>query len=161
MGGGARPGAVRRGDGRRRFAAQVLGRRTSDAWLVGAGGAVLGAGLVLLALSPSPALVLVGVAVAGAGVSVIAPTLLSAVGARSAHGRQGADLAVVSALGYAGFVLGPPLVGVLSGATTLPTALALLALIALAVAVSGPLALRRGAPSRSPTAEAAGARLAD
>jgi hypothetical protein len=55
----------------------------------------------------------------------------------------------VTTLGYVGFCAGPPLVGLLSAATTLPTALALLAVLTAAVAVLGPLVLRRpAAPAR-------------
>ena len=46
----------------------------------------------------------------------------------------------------AGFALGPVLVGLLSDLSTLPTALALLAVPALVVAVAGPLLLSRDAP---------------
>ena len=83
-----------------------------------------------------------GLVLAGAGTSVLAPVLYSAVGARAAPGRQGADLARVSALGYVGFVAGPPLVGALSAAVSLPVALGSLSGIALALAVGGPLLLR-------------------
>lgn len=134
-----------------RFGAQLLARPGSDGIVVGLGGAGLAAGSLLFALAPSTGLALVGVTLAGAGVSVLAPTLFSAVGARSAPGRQGADLALVTALGYVGFVTGPPLVGLLSSLTTLPTALALLAVLAGAVAVVGPLTLR-SAPEREPAA---------
>ena len=125
-----------------RFAVQLLARPGTDALVVSAGAGGVTAGVLLLALAPTPALALVGATLAGAGVSVLAPTLLSAVGARSAPGRQGADLALVTALGYVGFVAGPPLVGVLSALTSLPTALALLAVLTTAVALVAPLALR-------------------
>ncbi len=125
-----------------RFGAQWLVRPGSDAVVVRVAGAVAAAGALLLGLAPTAALALAGAALTGAGVSVLAPTLLSAVGARSAPGRQGADLAVVTAGGYAGFVLGPPLVGVLSGASSLTTALSLLAVLAGGIAVAGPLLLR-------------------
>ncbi|MCW2622414.1 MAG: major facilitator superfamily transporter [Frankiales bacterium] len=115
---------------------------TRDRDLVAGGGALLAVGVVLLALAPAAWLSLVGTALAGLGVSVLAPTLFSAVGERSAPGRQGADLSAVAGLGYAGFLSGPVLVGLLSGATTLPTALALLGLPAAALAVVGGLLLR-------------------
>jgi hypothetical protein len=67
--------------------------------------------------------------------------LYSAVGEHAAPGRQGADLAAVSALGYAGFVAGPPLVGAISAATSLPVALGSLGGIGLALAITGPLLL--------------------
>jgi len=125
-----------------RFGLHLLARPSHDAVVVGLGATGLTAGVLVFALAPSPAVALAGVTLAGAGMSVLAPTLLSAVGARSEPGRQGADLALVTALGYVGFVTGPPLVGLLSSLTSLPTALALLAVLTAAVAVVGPLALR-------------------
>ncbi len=128
-----------------RLAAHALVRPGREGWVTGAGGALTAAGLLVLALAPGPLVGLAGAAVAGAGVSVLAPTLMSVVGARSDPGRQGADLALVTAFGYSGFVLGPVLVGVLSAATSLPEALALLALLPLGVAVAGPAAARERA----------------
>jgi len=84
----------------------------------------------------------------GLGISVLAPTLLSAVGERSAPGRQGADLALVTTFGYAGFVTGPVLVGLLSSALSLPSALALLAVLAGVMAAAGPWLLARPVPRR-------------
>ena len=128
-----------------RFGVQWLARPGTDALVVGGGAAALTGGLLLLALAPTAPVALVGAVVAGAGVSVLAPTMFSAVGARSAPGRAGADLALATTLGYVGFVAGPPLIGLLSAATTLPTALALLAVLTAVVAVLGPLVLRRPA----------------
>ena len=140
--GGLGPGLFAGAMAAGRFGVQLLARPGTDALVVGLGGAGLTGGVLLLALAPSAALALVGAVVAGAGVSVLAPTLFSAVGARSLPGRQGADLGLVTALGYVGFVSGPPLVGLLSAATSLPTALASLAVLTAAVAVIGPLVLR-------------------
>ena len=126
-----------------RFGAHAFARSAHDALVVMLGALGLGAGVLLLALAPSAPVALAALVLAGAGVSVLAPTLFSAVGARSAPGRQGADLALVSAIGYGGFVAGPPLIGLLSSLTALPTALALLTVLPLAIAVIGPLVLRR------------------
>ena len=57
-------------------------------------------------------------------------------------------------------MLGPPLVGVLSAATTLPTALACMAALAGVIAVAGPLVLPASAPRPAPPAAATRA-LAD
>ncbi|MCU1593519.1 MAG: major facilitator superfamily transporter, partial [Frankiales bacterium] len=99
-------------------------------------------GVLVVALAPTAAVALVGLVVAGAGTSVLAPVLYSAVGARAAAGRQGADLARVSALGYVGFCAGPPVVGAVSAATSLPVALGGLAVLSTAMAVCGRLAVR-------------------
>jgi MFS family permease len=129
-----------------RFASQVLGADPpsprTDRRVLAAGGTAVGAGALLLALAPTAGVGLVGLVLAGAGTSVLAPTLLSAAGERSAPGRQGADLARVTTLGYVGFVTGPPVVGLVSGATSLPVALGLLSLVGVALAVGGPLVLR-------------------
>ena len=131
-----------------RFGAHAFARSAHDALVVMLGALGLAVGVLLLALAPSAPVALAALVLAGAGVSVLAPTLFSAVGARSAAGRQGADLAFVSAVGYGGFVAGPPLIGLLSSLTTLPTALALLTLLPLAIAVIGPLVLRHSSDQR-------------
>jgi MFS family permease len=115
--------------------------RARDTVQLGAAGTVLAAGVLVVSVAPTAAVVLGGLLLAGLGTSVLAPVLYSAVGSRAAPGRQGADLATVSALGYVGFVAGPPLVGAVSAATTLPTALGSLAVIGFALAVLGPLLL--------------------
>jgi MFS family permease len=116
--------------------------RVREDVLVGAAATLLTAGVLVVALAPSAPVALVGLVLAGAGTSVLAPVLYSAVGSRAAPGRQGADLAKVTALGYVGFVAGPPLVGAVSAATSLPAALGGLALVGAALAVAGPLLLR-------------------
>ena len=145
--GGLGPGLFAAAMAAGRFGAQVLARPGTDVLVVSGGAGVLTGGVLVLALAPNPGLALVGTVLAGAGISVLAPTLFSAVGARSAPGRQGADLALVTALGYVGFVAGPPMVGLLSALTTLPTALALLAVLTAGIAVVAPLAFR--APART------------
>lgn len=146
--GGLGPGLFAGAMAAGRWGVHLLARPSHDALVVGLGSCGLTVGILVLALAPSPALALAGATLAGAGVSVLAPTLFSAVGARSAPGRQGADLALVTALGYLGFVTGPPVVGLLSSVTSLPTALALLAVLSAAVAVVGPLTLRKGGGAR-------------
>lgn len=116
-------------------------RRYREDVVVGVAGALLAVGVLVVASAPTTLVALIGLVVAGAGTSVLAPVFYSAVGARAAAGRQGADLATVTALGYVGFVAGPPLVGLVSAAASLPVALGSLAVVAAAIAVGGPLLL--------------------
>ena len=128
-----------------RLAAHVLDERVGPARLLGYGGALTAVGVAALVGLPHTVSALAGLVVAGAGTSVLAPVLYTAVGLRAAPGGQGADLAVVSALGYGGFVAGPPLVGVVSEATSLPVALGALGVVGVLLAVAGPLVLQSGA----------------
>jgi MFS family permease len=119
----------------------AVASRVREPVLLGAAALTLAIGAFVVAAAGTPAVALVGLVVAGAGTSVLAPVLYSAVGAHAAPGRQGADLAAVAAVGYVGFVAGPPLVGAISAATSLPVALGCLGGIGLLLAATGPLVL--------------------
>jgi MFS family permease len=104
--------------------------------------ATLGFGTALLLNHQSAALI--GLLALGVGVGSVVPTVNSAAGniPRLNHGTA---IATVSAFGWLGFVVGPPLIGHLAAATSLPVALlilpALTALIAISTRTTG--ALRR------------------
>ena len=109
----------------------VLGH---EAGLVALGAIVAAAASVAAALAPVTALVIVAIAFAGLGTAAGAPLLLS-LGGRSVPVHQaGAAVGTVTTLGYLGFVVAPAAVGGLAGATTLPVALAAVALVAVALA---------------------------
>jgi MFS family permease len=74
--------------------------------------------------------------VVGFALSPVIPTVLSLAG-RSAPGRAGAAVSLVTTLGYSAFVLGPPVVGALAGATSLRTAMSLVIVTTAAFAVLG------------------------
>lgn len=99
---------------------------------VAVGGTVAATGLVLLALAPKP-LAVAGLALGAAGIAVCWPLLL----ARAGEGleRPGPVVGGVTAFGYVGLVLGPPLVGGLADLVGLRHAVLFLAAVALAVAV--------------------------
>ena len=90
------------------------------------GGAVAAAGLALAVLVPLPLAAAIGFAFVGLGLGNVAPV------AFSAAARGGADpaagVAPVATVGYAGLLLGPPVIGFLSGAAGLRVALACLIL---------------------------------
>jgi MFS family permease len=96
------------------------------------GGGLAAAGLVLVALAPAWGAA-AGLAVAAAGISVCWPLLLSR--ASAGQERPAAVVGGVTAIGYLGFVVGPPLVGALAGIVGLRPAILSLAAAAAVVAV--------------------------
>lgn len=87
-----------------------------------AGALVAAAGLFLVLIAIVP-VVLLGYGIAGAGLGCLFPIGIAHAGA--AKGSIGVSFA--SALGYAGFLVGPPVIGVIAQQVGLPTALALVA----------------------------------
>jgi MFS family permease len=85
---------------------------------------------------------MIAFAALGLGLGAVVPTVFSAAG-RLPGMSPGIGVATVSAFGWGGFVLGPPLIGQLSSATSLTIALATLpfltAYIAIATRINRPL----------------------
>jgi MFS family permease len=87
---------------------------------------------VALTIGTVPA-ALVGFFVLGLGLGAVVPSAFSAAG-RLPGMHPGVGVAGVSGLGWAGFVCGPPLIGGLAGATSLPTALGIVPVLTLLIA---------------------------
>jgi MFS family permease len=108
--------------------------------------AMVGAvGLAVGLIINRPASVLVGFMCLGAGLALVVPMVFSACG-HIPHVHPGTAVATVSACGWTGFVLGPPLIGGIATLTSLRTALFLLPLLTAVVVVATGTArvLRRG-----------------
>jgi MFS family permease len=117
---------------------RLLARRPVQS-LLPALAAVALAGFVAGLADRTAAAVIGGFACLGIGLALIVPTTNSAAG-RLPGLSPGAAIAAVSTCGWLGFVCGPPLIGALASATSLPLALgvipALVAFIAVATAVT-------------------------
>ena len=101
--------------------------------LVGSG--VLAAtGIAIVAVALLPMIALLGLGTAGAGISVAAPALLGRAGRLAGAASRGAVVSMLTTVGYLGFILGPPFVGLLAGATDLRVSFASLAALALLLA---------------------------
>jgi MFS family permease len=96
----------------------------------GATFAALGLGLGLALATPPTAIL--GFALMGLGLAAVFPLALRAAGERAA--APGPELAAVSTLGYAGFLTGPPAIGLLADAVGLRLALAPVCVLCLAAA---------------------------
>jgi predicted MFS family arabinose efflux permease len=95
-------------------------------------------GAVLLVGQTLPSVV--GFVLCGLGIANAVPLLFSAAGRLS---PPGPSLAAAFTLGYTGFIVGPPVIGVLSDRVGLPQTLALLVVALVAVTVLGGRALGR------------------
>jgi MFS family permease len=124
-------------------AAMVALRLTGDRLLVRvarrtllpalAAGATVGFAAALLVRTPLAGLL--GFACLGVGVALVVPSAMSAAG-RLPGVHAGTAVAAVSAIGWIGFVGGPPLIGHLAQAISLPTTLALLPVLTAVIAVA-------------------------
>ena len=114
-----------------RFSGQRV-HRAHDRPLLAVGAVAAAVGAVVVAISPNAGVALAGFALGGAGVSLAAPILFGAAG----RGREntGSAVATVTTLGYLGFLIGPPLMGGVSGAAGLRVGMIMLAAFALTVA---------------------------
>lgn len=91
-------------------------------------------GFTLGLVIQTPVAALIGFAALGIGLALIVPTVFSAAGALSGQ-HTGTAIAAVSALGWAGFVCGPPLIGHLAEWTSLPLALGIIPLLTAVIAI--------------------------
>jgi fucose permease len=98
-------------------------------------------------LSSNEYVALVGLLALGAGLAAVVPSVFSAAGNLPGI-PSGAGIAAVSALGWAGFVFGPPVIGQLAALTSLPVALGLVPVLTAFIAV----AVRYSAFSALPSA---------
>lgn len=98
-----------------------LGRVRALRWA----GGVTALGVALLLLAPNVPLAFTGAMLWGLGISIVFPTAMSAAG-DSGNSPESA-IAVVSTIGYGGFLIGPPMVGFLASGIGLAGALWLVA----------------------------------
>ncbi|GAA1989362.1 MFS transporter [Kitasatospora viridis] len=102
-----------------RLAGTWLSIRFGPSRLMAAGGLLAGAGMLVAALSPSVALVLLGFVLVGLGLANLFPLAIARAG--ELGGPNG--VATASTLGYGGMLIGPPVIGFLADAASLPLAL--------------------------------------
>ncbi len=121
----------------------VIGRLSGDfvvprirrrAILLG-GGTLVVLGLIAITTLPSPALNLIGFAVVGLGAANLVPVVFSAAGQQSDMDPNMA-VASVTFVGYAGILLGPAIIGFGAQYTSLPLAMASLALLGVVYLIS-------------------------
>ena len=108
-----------------RMVGDRLNRRLGAAMLMRAGSALAAVALGALLLAGDAAVAIVGCVLVGLGLANGVPLVFSAAG--HARGRESApSIGAVSSMGSLGFLAGPPFIGFLADATSLPLALSTL-----------------------------------
>ena len=102
---------------------------------VATGAGLAAGGLVLMAAAPDAVVAAIGLVVAAGGISMCWPLLVAL--AATGRERPGPVVGAVSSVGYVGLVVGPAVVGLVSGGLGLRDGLALLALAGAGVAAFG------------------------
>jgi fucose permease len=136
-----------------RIAGDWINHRIGAVALLRWGALLTGVPLGAMLLIGQPAAALIGLFLVGLGVSNGVPLMFSAAG-RQPDTPPGPGIAAVSSMGSLGFLAGPPVIGVLADAVSLPWALATLilgaavvfALARRATGRTGPEPVREAAP---------------
>jgi fucose permease len=116
-----------------RFAGDALRERLPQALLLRGGAVLAGGAMLLVLLVGLPLVALLGFVLVGMGLALVVPMLYNA--ATHVPGTpRAAAIAAVSSIGYAGFLLGPPLIGGIAHALNLPVAMGVVVLACAALA---------------------------
>jgi predicted MFS family arabinose efflux permease len=131
-----------------RFSGTAVAERLGRDGAVRAGGLVSFAGILLTVLGPGLASAYLGAALWALGVCLVFPAAVSAGG--EAPDRPADAIAAVTTIGYGGFLIGPPLIGVLAERVGLDRALLVLLVLAAGIAILAPaVRARRPRPAAS------------
>lgn len=129
-----------------RLSGDWIAERYSAALLVRLGGLVATLGLLVAILFPTPIIVLLGFGAVGLGISTVVPLAFSAAG-RFPGIPSSVGIAGVATIGYAGFLAGPPVIGLFAEATSLPFAFLVIVVTLMATLIVTGRALNTSATS--------------
>jgi MFS family permease len=91
-------------------------------------------GLMVSVISPSFITAIIGFLLVGFGVSSVVPLVYGAAG-RSKKLSAGVAIAAVSTIGFLGFLIGPPLIGIVAGATSLRISFSIIAVMGFCITI--------------------------
>ncbi|WP_114783305.1 MFS transporter [Botryobacter ruber] len=117
-----------------RFVADYVTSRIGIRRMLQLNGILMASGLTIAVVFPNLLTAIAGFLLVGAGVSAVVPLVYSAAG-RSKVMAPGVALATVSTIGFVGFLLGPPLIGLVAGASSLRISFAIIAVLGLCVSL--------------------------
>lgn len=125
-----------------RFIADGLVQRFGLKRVLQLSGLLTAAGLLISVLLPFMITAIAGFFVVGIGVSSVVPLVFSVAGKSKAQ-SPGIAITSVSSFGFFGFLIGPPMIGLIAGATDLRLSFALLALLGICVAALSSKVLKK------------------
>jgi len=128
-----------------RLGGQWLAGRMDPFTILRIGAVVASVGALIVSQAPGPALAYLGFFVMGIGASVLAPTAFSLVGQLSAPEARARAVARATLLGYFGYFVGPPLLGVIAGTFGLRSAFVYAACLVGMIFVLAPMLARQRA----------------
>jgi MFS family permease len=111
-----------------RFVGDWLAVRTGIKRMIQLNGLLIFTGLMIAILFPYVQTATLGFLLAGAGVSTIVPFMYGAIG-KTNRNTAASSLAAVSSMGYMGFLIGPPVIGMLAQVLGLQGAFAVVAVL--------------------------------
>lgn len=117
-----------------RFVADWVANRLKFQKTVLFSGLLIASGLAVAVLFPFLGTAIAGFVLVGFGVSSIIPLVYSEAG-KSSSVPAGMALTAVSSIGFLGFLLGPPVIGVIAGASSLRVSFAFIALMGILITV--------------------------
>lgn len=115
-----------------RFVADWVANRFGLQQTIFFSGLLITTGLLLSVLAPYQGPAIVGFMLVGIGVSAVIPLVYSEAG-KSTSKTPGQALTAVSSIGFLGFLMGPPIIGVLAGAFNLRISFAFIALMGIVI----------------------------
>ncbi|MDB5251542.1 MAG: transporter [Flaviaesturariibacter sp.] len=116
-----------------RFVADWLTARAGFTRTLRISGLLIASGLALAVAFPTVPVSIAGFLLVGFGVSSVVPLVYSRAG-RSTTVSPGSAIAIVTSIGFMGFLVGPPLVGLLAGLFSLRVSIAVVALVGVVIA---------------------------
>jgi Na+/melibiose symporter-like transporter len=117
-----------------RFGGDALRARWPERSLLGGGAALAALAMLVLLLARHPVVALLGYACVGAGLALVVPMLYNAA-TRVPGVSRAAAIASVSSVGYAGFLVGPPVIGFVAKLSSLSLAMGLVIVACVALAL--------------------------
>jgi fucose permease len=134
-----------------RFAGDRLVHHFGPFAILQASGLLAATGLIIALMASSPTVAILGYGISGLGIAVLFPVSLSIAPRFSGGLSTGASVAAVATLGYGGFLIGPPLIGLLADQVGLPLALGVVVALSATILPLVLLVKRRSTSSEEPS----------